>query len=175
MSENVSAWQREHPWEPSPEARPEPVPLASPSDLVNPLLSAADVMVAEPRTCSPFSTALEAALIFRDADCGAVPVVEDGRPVGVLTDRDLALALPERGADLGGTAVGELMTRDVVTIATDAPLDVAIERLGERGLRRLLVVGPDGRLAGILSWTDLAPHVSERALGHVVARIAARR
>ena len=54
-------------------------------------LTAADVMTASPRTCSPFSTVLEAVMIFRDADCGAVPIVEDGKPVGVLTDRDVAL------------------------------------------------------------------------------------
>ena len=52
-------------------------------------LTATDVMTANPRTCSPFSTVLEAVLLFRDADCGAVPVIEDGKPVGVLTRQDL--------------------------------------------------------------------------------------
>ena len=60
-----------------------------------PALTAADVMTASPRTCSTFSTVLEAVMIFRDADCGVVPVLEDGKPVGVLTDRDVALALAE--------------------------------------------------------------------------------
>src|SRR5690349_15509098 len=82
-------------WEPSPSSHPEPVPLISESDLVNPLLTVADVMTAGPRTCSPFSSAVEAALVFRDADCGVIPVVDAGKPVGVLTDRDLALALAE--------------------------------------------------------------------------------
>src|SRR5690348_12305127 len=134
MPANTGPWQKEHPWEPSPEAHPEPVPLVSPSDLVNPMLKVSDAMTAGPRTCSPESTALEAALIFRDADCGVVPVVADGRPVGILTDRDLALALPEREAELARTSVGELMTRDVVTIAADATLDAAIQRLGAAGV-----------------------------------------
>ena len=58
-------------------------------------LTAADVMTAAPLTCSTFSTVLEAVMIFRDADCGAVPILEEGRPVGILTDRDVALSLAE--------------------------------------------------------------------------------
>ena len=55
-------------------------------------LTAADVMTASPRTCSTFSTVLEAVLIFRDNDCGAVPILAEGKPVAILTDRDVALA-----------------------------------------------------------------------------------
>jgi len=65
-----------------------------------PPLTAADLMTASPRTCSKFSTVLEAVMIFRDADCGAVPILEDGKPVGVLTDRDVALALAAHGERL---------------------------------------------------------------------------
>lgn len=63
------------------------------ADPPQPLLTAADVMTASPRTCSAFSTILEASLIFRDAECGAVPVVDGGQPIGILTDRDVALAV----------------------------------------------------------------------------------
>ena len=104
-----------------------------------------------------------------------MPVVEEGRPVGVLTDRDVALALAEYEADLAGTPVEGLMTKDVVTIAADATLDVAIAQLGDQGLRRLLVVDSGGRLVGVLSWTDLVPHLSERGVGHAVGRIVGRR
>ena len=57
--------------------------------------TAADVMTPDPRTCSVFSTVLEAVMVFRDADCGAVPVIDEGKPVGMLTDRDVALALAD--------------------------------------------------------------------------------
>jgi CBS domain len=83
----------------------EPVPLLSPSDLVKPMLRAGDVLTAGSRTCSTASTVLEADLIFRDADCGIVPITEEGRPIGVLTDRDVALALPEHEDDLAATPV----------------------------------------------------------------------
>ena len=56
-------------------------------------MTAADVMTAAPLTCSTFSTVLEAVMIFRDADCGAAPILDEGRPVAIVTDRDIALAL----------------------------------------------------------------------------------
>ena len=69
------------------------------------LMTAADVMTAAPRTCSTFSTVLEAVMIFRDNDCGAVPILEEGKPVAILTDRDVALAISEF-PDLAGQTVG---------------------------------------------------------------------
>jgi predicted transcriptional regulator len=56
-------------------------------------MTAADVMTTNPRTCSAFSSVLEASLLFEDEDCGAVPVIDGGRPIGILTDRDVALAV----------------------------------------------------------------------------------
>lgn len=153
----------------------EPMPLTTQSDLVNPLRKVADAMTPAPRTCSPSSTAIEAALVMRDADCGMIPVVEAGRPVGLLTDRDLAMALPERDGNLSKATVGDLMSGPVITVEAETSLESAMERLGQEGVRRLLVVGSDGSLAGVLSWTDLVPHLSERGLGRIVARIIENR
>ncbi len=153
----------------------EPLPLVSASDLVNPLLKVADAMTASPRSCSPASTVLEAALLMRDADCGVVPVTDGGRPVGILTDRDVALALPDREAGLPTTPVSELMSDRLVTVDRDATIESAMEKLGGEGVRRVLVVDADGRLVGILSWTDLVPHLSERGIGRVVSRVVENR
>src|SRR4051812_49270743 len=83
--------------------------------------TAADVMTASPRTCSPYSTVLEAVMVFRDADCGAVPIVDNGKAVGILTDRDVALALTEF-PDLPGRAVADIMSKDPITVPADTPL-----------------------------------------------------
>ena len=163
--------QQEHPYDSPTHAHPEPVPLVSPSDLVNPMLTVADVMTRDPRTVGPEATVLEAARIFREADCGVVPVVEGGRPVGVLTDRDAILALVDYERDLSVTPVGPIMTRDPATIGPDATLEDVLERLGEAGVRRLLVVDSGGRLVGLLSWADLVPHLSERGLGRAVGAV----
>lgn len=145
--------------------------LITAADQVNPLLTAADVMTAAPRTCSKFSTVLEAVLIFRDADCGFVPVVDGGTPVGVLTDRDVALALADHPDDLPETALADVMTGGAVTVRGDDKLDAVKAKFSDRGVRRLLVVNADGGLVGVISWADLAPHVSERGLGGLVHRV----
>jgi CBS domain-containing protein len=144
--------------------------LLTPADEVNPMLTAADVMTAAPRTCSTFSTVAEAVLIFRHADCGLVPVV-DGDPVGVLTDRDVALALADHKDALPTLPVGEIMKRDVATVPLDAWLDAVIRTFAGREVRRLLVVDDAGQLAGVISWADLPPHVSERGLGGVAHHV----
>ncbi len=135
--------------------------------------TAADLMTAGPRTCSPFSTVTEAAMIFRDADCGAVPVMDEGKPVGILTDRDVALAA-SAFPDLLIRPVSDIMTRDVVTITADAPLDAVEAKFGESRVRRLLVVDAEGQLVGIVAWADLAARLPEQEVGHVVAEVVGR-
>ena len=133
-------------------------------------LTAADVMTASPRTCSPFSTVLEAVMIFRDADCGAVPVVQDGKPVGVLTDRDVALALAEY-PDLVGRSVGDVMSKNPITIGPGATLDEIDAKIARNAVRRLLVVDKGGNLVGILAWSDLARREGAGEVGRVVTEV----
>jgi len=137
-------------------------------------LTAADVMTPNPRTCSIFSTVLEAVLIFRDADCGAVPIVEDGKPVGILTDRDVALALADHDDTLSRLPVGQIMSRGVVSVPPDASIDTVIEQFGDQGVRRLLVVDGQDRLLGIIGWFDIAPHVSDHKVGQAVSEVLER-
>ena len=134
-------------------------------------LKAADVMTANPRTCSPFSTVLEAVLLFRDADCGAVPVLEEGKPVGVLTDRDVALSLADHEEDLPALPVSQIMSKGAVTVAPDTPLDVVLEQFGDRGVRRLLVVDAENRLQGIIGWADVAPYAPDAKVGRAVTEV----
>jgi CBS domain-containing protein len=128
------------------------------------------VMTPSPRTCSPFSTVLEAVLIFRDADCGAVPVVDANLPVGVVTDRDVALALADH-ADLPSLAVSEIMTKGAFTVAPGASLDEVKEQFGAHGVRRLLVADPSGQLLGIIAFADVAPYLADREVGLVVSDV----
>jgi CBS domain-containing protein len=118
--------------------------------------TAADVMTVAPRTCSLFSSVLEAVMIFRDLGCGAVPVVDDGVPVGILTDRDVALASTDDTALLS-RPVTDIMSKGAVTVAPDASLAAVREKLGARGTRHLLVIGANGRLQGIITASDIAP------------------
>ena len=130
-------------------------------------MTAADVMTASPRTCSTFSTVLEVVMIFRDTDCGAVPILAEGKPVAILTDRDVALAIGEF-PDLVSRPVSDIMTPGVVAVAPDDSLGDVCEVLRSQGVRRVLVVDPIMQVLGIIGWADIAPVLSDRTMGQVV-------
>ncbi len=130
---------------------------------------AADIMTPSPRSCSPYSSVIEAVMVFRDQDCGAVPVIDAGKPVGILTDRDVALALAEH-TDLATRSVSDVMTEGVISVSPSTPL-VELEKIfGEQGIRRVLVVDQD-HLIGIVSWADLAPYTTDTEIGEVVTDV----
>jgi len=99
---------------------------------------------------------------------GAVVVVHRGKPVGIVTDRDLALCLLERGAATEGDPrtrkVGDFMTRRVVTIPEDKGFDQAVELMRQAQVRRLPVVDRLGRLRGIVSLDDLLDDICKDML-----------
>jgi CBS domain-containing protein len=132
--------------------------------------TAAEVMTPGPRTCSKFSSVLEAVLIFRDADCGAVPVLDDCKPVGLLTDRDVALGLAEHGANLANLPVTELMTSGVVAVAPTDDIEVIAAKFADKGVRRLLVIDGD-QLVGIIAWSDIAAYFPKQRIGQMVADV----
>lgn len=117
--------------------------------------TAADLMTRDPRTCSPFSSVLEAVLIFRDINCGAVPIVNGGRAVGILTDRDVALALANY-PDVVNRPVSDIMSTGVITVAPETPIAEVRAKFREHGIGRLLVCGSGGQVLGIIAWIDVA-------------------
>jgi len=133
-------------------------------------LTAGEIMNAAPRTCSRFSRVLEAVLIFKDEDCGMVPVVEEAKPIGVVTDRDVALALATT-QDLVNRPVEEIMSKDLVTVTTHTPISQVIETMRSELVRRLLVVDDQQVLAGVISWKDLAAELPDRTVGQVVNEV----
>lgn len=133
-------------------------------------LTAADLMTPAPRTCTNYSTVLEAVLVFRDADCGAVPILQDGKPVGILTDRDVALALAEH-PDLANLAVSDIMTNGVISVPPNATIDVIRQQFAAHAVRRLLVVDSSGALLGIIAWADLAARASDHEVGRVASAV----
>jgi CBS domain-containing protein len=138
------------------------------ADPTRPPLTAADVMTTNLRTCSAFSSVLEASLLFKDVDCGVVPVVDGGRPIGILTDRDVALAVANN-PDVGNRSVSDFMSKEIVSVAPGASLQEVAAMLAQHEIHRLLVVDSDGQLMGIIAWADLATHVSEKSLGRLVS------
>ena len=131
---------------------------------------AADVMNPSPRTCSRFSRVIEAVLIFKDEDCGMVPVVEKGKPIGVVTDRDVALALATYD-DLVDHPIEEIMTTTLISVAPSTPVPEVVETFGRQAVRRLLVVDSGGLLVGVIGWKDVCGEISDRVVGRVVTDV----
>jgi CBS domain-containing protein len=131
------------------------------------LITAAEVMTPSPRTCSAFSTVLEAVMIFRETDCGAVPILDEGKVVAILTDRDVALAISEY-PDLVKRPVTDIMTDGVVTVGPNDNLITVCEVLQTQTVRRVVVVDATSQVLGIIGWADIAQVLSDRAMGKVV-------
>ncbi|MDO9711077.1 CBS domain-containing protein [Paracraurococcus lichenis] len=132
----------------------------------------ADVMSREVRVASPEDTVQQAARLMREEDTGVLPVGENDRLVGMVTDRDLALRVAAEGRDAASTKVREVMTPEVRYVFEDEDLHQAADSMAEQQVRRLPVVNRDRRLVGILSLGDMAregrtPRLAGRALGGV--------
>jgi len=113
-----------------------------------------DVMTPNPRSVSPDDSIQNAARIMRDTDTGVVPVVENGRPVGLVTDRDIVIRAIADGAQ-ADHPVREVISGRVITASPDMSTREAAELMREHQVRRLPIV-EDERLVGIVSIGDLA-------------------
>lgn len=113
-----------------------------------------DVMTPNPRTIELSDTIQDAARIMREEDTGAVPVVEEGRVVGMVTDRDIVIRAVADG-DFEAT-IDDIVSDDVVTATAEMTTAAAAELMGEHQIRRLPVVDDDENIIGIVSLGDLA-------------------
>ena len=113
-----------------------------------------DVMTANPRTLSPTDTIQTAARLMRDEDTGVVPVVEQGRPIGILTDRDIVIRAVADGNQMN-SSVREIASPNIVTVSPDTSTRDASDLMSLHQVRRLAVM-EDDRLVGIVSIGDLA-------------------
>jgi len=113
-----------------------------------------DVMTRNPRTVSPGDSIQVAARIMREEDTGVVPIVENGKTVGIITDRDIVIRAIADGSGCD-RPVREIATNDLVFVKPDASTKDAEKLMSERQIRRLPVI-EGGRLVGIVSLGDIA-------------------
>ena len=114
-----------------------------------------DVMTPNPRTVSPDDTVQAAARIMQSEDTGAVPVVNDGRVIAVVTDRDIVVRVVAEGASVVESGSGTSQLSNVICATPDMSTREANDLMSEHQIRRLPVVEND-RLVGIVSIGDLA-------------------
>lgn len=117
-------------------------------------------------TCHAGDTLATAAALMWDHDCGAVPVVDDdGRLIGLVTDRDACMGAYTQGKRLGEIPVDTAMARRVFACHPEDPLTVAEELMQTHQVRRIPVIDADGRPIGLLSLNDLARDASRPGVG----------
>lgn len=122
-----------------------------------------EIMTHDVKTCAADAPLSVAAQIMWDNDCGIVPVVaDDGRAVGVITDRDVCIACWSRDTRPSEIRVADCMSQPVKTCDTDETIETAEEIMRSGQVRRLPVTDADGRLVGIVSLNDMA-RAAERA------------
>jgi CBS domain-containing protein len=114
-----------------------------------------EVMTQPPTAVAIDATLRAAARTMRDLDIGDVVVVEDGRPVGIVTDRDIVVRGLALGLDAETTGIGDICSRDLATLSPKDSVDDAERLMREKSLRRVPVV-EKGTLMGVVSIGDLA-------------------
>jgi CBS domain-containing protein len=114
-----------------------------------------DAMTRDVRVCHPRQSICDAARLMAELDCGILPVGEDDRLVGMITDRDIAIraVAQHKSPDL---PVRDAMSREVKYCFEDQPVDQVARNMSDLRVRRLPVLDRDKRLVGILSLGDLA-------------------
>jgi CBS domain-containing protein len=131
----------------------------------------ADVMTPGVETTTSSEALRDAARTMRNGDFGAMPVVHDGRLVGMLTDRDIVVRAVAEGLDPMSARVGDVASPSPVAVAPDQDLDEAMELMAEYRVRRLPVVDGE-RLVGVVSQADVALEANEKKTGSVVQEIS---
>ena len=114
-----------------------------------------DVMTSDPLVCGPETTLAAAAELLLRGDCGILPMVENGRLIGVVTDRDMFIAVAARNKTVAEIAVGDVGQKAVFTCGPDDDVHAAWRAMTAHRVRRLVVEGFGGTPLGIVSIDDL--------------------
>lgn len=111
------------------------------------------------QTCSPEDNLAEVVSVLWHNDCGAVPVVgDDGKMVGIITDRDICMALSTNPRPAGDVVVKEVMCSKVHSCQASDNIHEAMETMKVSRVRRLPVIDDEGKLEGMLSMSDVILH-----------------
>ena len=131
------------------------------------------IMTPNPTCCRPNPSLREVATLMADNDCGQIPVVdEQGRPLGVITDRDIAVRAVAKGADVSTATASDFMTSPATTVTEDSSLDQVAKRMEDQQIRRVIVVDGRGAISGIVAQADIARAGGDNRTAEVVKQVS---
>jgi len=134
-------------------------------------MKVSEAMTRDVMMVSPTQSIAEAARMMAECDAGILPVSENDRLIGMITDRDIAIrAVAERRSP--DTSVRDVMSKEVLYCFDDEDIEHVAKNMGDNQVRRLPVVNRDKRLVGIISLGDIARHTKGRTTGEAMAQIA---
>jgi CBS domain-containing protein len=119
------------------------------------IMRVADAMTRDVRVANPDQNIVDAAKMMADCDCGVLPVGENDRLVGMITDRDIVIRAIAQGKT-GTTKIRDVMSEDVKYCFEEDDIDNVARNMGDQQIRRLPVVNRDKRLVGIVSLGDIS-------------------
>jgi CBS domain-containing protein len=130
-----------------------------------------DAMTEDPRSIGASESVVEAARLMRDEHIGSLPVTEGGRLIGMITDRDLTTRVVAEAAVPETTSVGDVYSRDLISVEPNNDLEEALQLMARHQVRRLPVV-ENGRLVGMVAQADIALKENEKRTGELVEAIS---
>ena len=131
------------------------------------------VMTPDPTTCSPDATLRQVAQMMKQNDCGQIPVVgQDRKPVGVITDRDIAVRAVAEGADSTSASVSDYMTSPVATVKDDCSVKEVADMMERQQIRRVVVVDGQGCVSGIVAQADIALAGRDNQTAEIVKQVS---
>jgi len=132
-----------------------------------------DIMTSDVEVLHPDDTIQTAAQKMRDRNIGFLPVLEDGDPIGVITDRDLVIRIMADGIKSKAMIGRDILTSPVIYCYEDQEVDSAVQLMQMHQIRRLVVLDRiDGDVVGVVSLGDLASNVSSGVFGEVLQDIS---
>ena len=134
-------------------------------------MKVSQIMTRDVRLLSPDQTIREAASLMADVDVGSLPVGDNDRLVGIITDRDIVIRAIAQGKS-ADTKVAEVMSKEILYCFDTDEIDDVARNMGKAQVRRLPVVNSDKRLVGIVSLGDLARNDDPTTVGRTVSRVS---
>ena len=133
-----------------------------------------EIMTRDPACCSSDSGLEAVAKMMVDNDCGCIPIVEErtGKPVGIITDRDIAVRAVAQGKNPLDLTAADIMTKNVVTVTPETGIDDCCRLMEENQLRRIAVVDGTGACCGIVAQADIAANADNRKTAEVVQEVS---